>query len=187
MKTLITAAAAIIAALTFSMQASAQTCASPETTGSTSCSTSTVDMEIGNLVLINGLANIDFGTSSAAQTEGFCVGSNFGTGITFTFESATGQAESVSTFELSTTNGVIGGDLITYVVEFDDQGTFAAAAATPAEGGTYADSVISATIATATTCAADNASIRLTPDAGDYGAAPAGNYQDTLYITVAPT
>src|SRR5210317_1785184 len=139
MKTLITLVASFFAVLMFSAQANAQTCASPGSAGATACDTSTVDLEVGNLVVITNLDNINFGTSSAAQTDGFCVGSNFGTGITFTFESATGQAESVATFELSTTNGIAGGDLITYVVEYDDAGTFAAAAATPAEGGTYAD------------------------------------------------
>lgn len=106
----------------------------------------------------------------------FCVYSN---SVGSPYDVKADSANGTGAFLLSS-----GTDTLNYLVDFNDAGTFTAAAANLVENtytaGSYAGE-------SSGNCLADNASIRVTiPEVGNLESALPGSYTDTLTLTVQP-
>lgn len=153
--------------------------------GATSYDEVTVQAEIQEsvrIILSSNLLNLGSYTVGDPDLQGdlsFCVYSNtLGNAYSIAAESATGSA-ATDPFTLASL-----ADAVTYAVAFDDSASFSAAAENLENRGA---AVGPYTGGTDSTCAADNASIRVTVAAtGNLEAALPGTYTDTLRLTVAP-
>ena len=142
--------------------------------------TSVIDLQVNELVIVQGLIDIDLGTytgSDLSDGDDFCIGSNDTAGVTVSFESLNEGA--TNNFRLAGT----GGDFIEYDVTFTDGGNV------PTDPVVSTDDI---NIAAANTRALDcttgggDARIDVSVTAANINAASPDTYQDTITVTVAP-
>ena len=154
-------------------------------TSITSGCTSVIDLQVNELVIVQGLVDINLGTytgSDLSDGDDFCIGTNDTAGVTVNFESQNEGA--TNNFQLAG-----GGDFIEYDVTFTDGGSTVTPVVSDSAGAITTDDI---NIAAANTRALDcttgggDARIDVSVTAANINAASPGTYQDIITVTVAP-
>jgi hypothetical protein len=155
------------------------------TVGSTSTGTVDLHILVPDLVLVNNLddivLNYNRGAGDVSVVETFCVWGSPGLEYDITFDSSNPAGSAVFT-------AVSGTDTVEYTLDFDDWSVGTAFAAVD-NGVTMNNGGVGYTAANAAVpgCTSDNAALRVNAtEAGNLINAPAGDYTDTLTVTVAP-
>jgi len=178
-----TALRALVAATALSCSLSALAASDGDVGSSNSSGTTEITLEVGNLIVVRNLKDIDLTTAGTAAgsditgSETLCVGGLGFTGYTVQLDSTNGGA-STGTYELG--NGT---DTITYQVAFDDDTASASGTAPDATTGSVATTF--SNLGTLS-CSADNARIFVTIPAAQWETiSDTTNLTDTLTVTVA--